>query len=305
MKNVLVITYSQSGQLTSIVDNILKNLIGDIKIYREYLKPIPDFPFPWKGISFYDVMPECVEMIPSKLQPMNFDTNINYDLIILGYPIWFLSPPIPLTTFLKTKEAKQTMNGKPIITVIGSRNMWVSAQENIKEMIAENGGRLVGNISLRDRHHNLPSVVTIIYWMGTGKKDRYLGIFPKPGVSDKDITEAERFGPPILEALKNDNFENLQDQLLELKSIDIVPSVVSTEKKGKKIFKIWSKFILKKGNTGNPARVTRLKMFKYYLLFVIFIVSPIVTLFYYLSYPFFFMKINKELKYFRGVKPKN
>ena len=71
------------------------------------------------------------------------------------------------------------MTGTPIITVIGARNMWVSAQEDIKKMIVDNGGKLKGNIALHDRHQNLLSVVTIIYWLMTGKKDRYLGYFPK------------------------------------------------------------------------------------------------------------------------------
>lgn len=301
MKNILVVTYSQSGQLNSIVDNVLKSLNDSSNIYREYLKPKPEFPFPWGGSSFWDAMPESVEMIPSKNETLEFDTTIDYDLIILGYPIWFLSPPIPLTTFLKSTEAKKVMNGKPIVTIIGSRNMWVGAQENIKTMISDNGGKLVGNISLRDRHHNLPSVVTIIYWMITGKKDNLWGIFPKPGISDKDIEEADRFGPTILNSLETNNFKVLQENLLQQRSVEIVASILSIEKKGKKIFKIWSKFIRKKGGPENPARETRLIMFKWYLLFVIFIISPIVTLFFYLTYPLFHFKIKRDINYYKGV----
>ncbi len=304
MKKVLVVTYSQSGQLDEIVSNTLKALEGEVDIIWEHLRPSPEYPFPWKDIHFWDAQPECVEMIPGELEPLKFDTNIDYDLIILGYPIWFLSPPIPLTTFMKSEEAKKVMNGKPIITIIGSRNMWVTAQENIKAMISENGGKLVGNISLRDRHHNLPSVVTIIYWLTTGKKDRMWGIFPLPGISDKDISESVRFGKPVLEALQNDNFNNLQHKLLELRSVEIVPSVLSLEKKGKKIFGIWSKFIRKKGGPGNPARVPRLKMFKWYLLTVIFLVTPIATLVFYLTYPLFYFQIKRNLKYYSGVKTK-
>lgn len=301
MKNILVVTYSQSGQLNSIVDNVLKSLNDSSNIYREYLKPKPEFPFPWGGSSFWDAMPESVEMIPSKNETLEFDTTIDYDLIILGYPIWFLSPPIPLTTFLKSTEAKKVMNGKPIVTIIGSRNMWVGAQENIKTMISDNGGKLVGNISLRDRHHNLPSVVTIIYWMITGKKDNLWGVFPKPGISDKDIEEADRFGPTILNSLETNNFKVLQENLLQQRSVEIVASILSIEKKGKKIFKIWSKFIRKKGGPENPARETRLIMFKWYLLFVIFIISPIVTLFFYLTYPLFHFKIKRDINYYKGV----
>lgn len=304
MKKVLVVTYSQSGQLNEIVSNTLKPLEGEVDITWEHLKPRPDYPFPWKDIHFWDAQPECVEMIPGELEPLKFNSNIEYDLIILGYPIWFLSPPIPLTTFLKSEEAKKVMDGKPILTIIGSRNMWVAAQENIKAMISDNGGKLVGNISLRDRHHNLPSVVTIIYWLTTGKKDRMWGIFPLPGISDKDIAESVRFGKPILESLQNNNFNNLQHKLLELKSVEIVASVLSLEKKGKKIFGIWSKFIRKKGGPGNPARVTRLKMFKWYLLTVIFLVTPIATLVFYLTYPLFYFQIKKNLKYYSGVNIK-
>ena len=308
VKNVLVITYSQSGQLDSIVDNILSAFGDDVRIHRHSLKPVPAFPFPWKDIHFWDAMPESVEMIPSKLEPLDIDTQTDYDLIILGYPIWYLSPPIPLTTFLKSAEAKAVLDGKPVVTVIGSRNMWVGAQEDIKKMLAEAGGKLVGNISLRDRHNNLPSVVTIIYWMTTGKKDRLWGIFPNPGISDKDITEAKRFGEPILASLVSGNFDKLQDKLLELKSIEIVPSVLSIERKGKKIFSIWSKFILKKGGPGDVARHGRLTMFKWYLMFVIFIVSPVVTLFFYLTYPLFYFKIKNNINYYKSVelrKPKN
>ncbi len=301
MKKILVVTYSQSGQLNSIVSNVMRAVQGKAQIHWEHLKPIPEFPFPWKDIRFWDAQPECVEMIPSGLQAFDFNPDEDFDLIILGYPIWFLSPPIPLTTFLKSDEAKQVMRGKPIITIIGSRNMWVSAQEDIKGMVADNGGNLAGNISLRDRHHNLPSVITIIHWMTTGRKDRLWGIFPLPGISGEDIHDARKFGYPILKALETGRYNDLQEKLLALRSVEIIPGVLSIERKGKRIFHVWSKFIRKKGEAGNPERIPRLKMFKWYLLFVIFFVSPIVSLFFYITYPFFYSGIRENLKYYSGV----
>lgn len=267
----------------------------------ESLMPEPEFPFPWPDMSFWDVMPESVRKIPSKLKPFQFDHDKKYDLIILGYPIWFLSPPIPLTTFLKSDAAKKVMAGAPIVTVIGARNMWVSAQEDIKKMIVENKGKLVGNIALHDRHQNLLSVVTIIYWLMTGKKDRYLDIFPKPGVSDEDIQQATRFGKPIHKALSSGHFEQLQDDLRQLGSVELSPDITSIELKAKKIFYIWSGFILKKGGPQAMERIGRLKMFKWYLLFVIFAVSPIASLVFYLTYPLFYSKIRKNMAYFKGV----
>jgi hypothetical protein len=301
MKKVLVVTYSQSGQLDEIVANLIKPLQGKVEIHYEQLKPDPPFPFPWTDMTFWDAMPESVRMIPSSLEQLKTDPYTDFDLVILGYPIWFLSPPIPLTTFLKSGEAHKMLKGKPVITVIGARNMWVGAQEEVKKMISECGGNLTGNIVLRDRHHNIPSVVSIIYWMMTGKKDKYLGIFPKPGVSDQDIDGAERFGIPIQECLKNNDFSSLQDRLLELKAVEMEPNVVSMERKAKRIFHVWSGLILKKGGPGSNDRIPLLKMFKWYLLFVIFAISPIATIVFYLTYPFFFLSVRRKMEYFKGV----
>ncbi len=304
MTRILSVTYSQSGQLEAIVSNITAIFKGHAEVVHERLKPVPDFPFPWKGIDFYDAMPESVKLIPSELQPLKCNLAANYDLVILGYPVWFLSPPIPLTTFLKSDNGRKLLAGKPVITVIGARNMWVNAQEDVKKMIADAGGNHVGNIALCDTHNNLVSVVTIIYWMGTGRKDRLWGIFPKPGIPEMAVEEADRFGPPILKAVRSGNYVGLQEELIRLKAVELSPNVVSTENKGKKMFRLWASFVLKKGDPGNKARAGRLHLFKWYLLFVIFVISPLVTAIFYLTMPLFLKRIKSNLKYYQSVSLK-
>ena len=301
MKKILVVTFSQSGQLNEIVDNVTKEMQGNAEIVVENLQPDPPFPFPWTNIAFWDAMPNAVDLIPTKLKPFSFNPDDDYDLIILGFPIWFLSPPIPITSFLKSHEAAKVMKDKPVLTIIGARNMWVNAQEDIKKMILENGGHLVGNIALRDKANNIASVVTIIYWMMTAKKDKLWGIFPKPGISDKDIADAVRFGKPIKEALDKNNYENLQNNLLKLGSIDLVPNVVFMELRAKKFFRKWSKFIRKKGEYGDPNRIGRLIMFKWYLLIAIFVASPVAIILFYLFLPLTWWSFRKKLNYFKGV----
>jgi len=305
MKKVLVVTYSQSGQLNDIVNNVLKKFNNDVEVVVENLKPDPPFPFPWTNIAFWDAMPDAVDLIPAKLKSFSFNSDEDFDLIILGFPIWFLSPAIPITSFLKSAEAAKVMKGKPVVTIIGARNMWVNAQEDIKRMVLDNGGKLVGNMALRDKANNLSSVVTIIYWMMTAKKDRLWGIFPKPGISDEDIAASERFGKPIYEALESNDYNNLQSKLVELGAIDLVPNVVFMELRAKLFFRKWSKFIRKKGEHGNPNRISRLKMFKWYLLIAIFVASPIAILLFYLFLPLTWWSFRKKLAYFKGVELKN
>ena len=176
MKKILVISYSQTGQLSNIIQSVLgpvqKN--PDVSVVYEELKPRTPYPFPWTAYQFCDVFPEAVAGIPCDLHPLSCDPDEDYDLIVLAYTVWYLSPSIPVTSFLKRPEAKKILKNRPVLTLIGCRNMWLLAQEKVKQEIKEIGGQLTGNIVLTDKTNNLVGVLTIAVWMLTGKKDRFL-----------------------------------------------------------------------------------------------------------------------------------
>src|SRR5207253_2154794 len=130
---------------------------------------------------------------------------------------------------------------------------------------------LAGNIVLVDNHHNFISFVTILYWMFTGKKDRYLNIFPKPGVADVDIVHTGVFGTIVEKYLQTGNWEGLQRELVQHKAVVVKYHLMFIESKAKRIFGLWAKFIAKrKKKTG------WLVAFKYYLLIALFIAAPII-----------------------------
>lgn len=306
MKSVLVIHYSQSGQLTEIVNNIVSPLAKD-NIHVDYhdIKMENPFPFPWTKADFFGIFPETFQQIPEKVKPIPSKIlNKNYDLIILGYQIWYLTPSIPINSFLNTSEAKLLLQNKPIITVIGCRNMWIMAQEKMKKKLKELQANLVGNIVLADRHLNHISVITISKWMFSGKKERFLGIFPKPGVSQKDIDEAVKFGPIISKHLKTNNFSTLQEALLSKDAVKIKPFLVTTDKRANLIFSKWAKLIRSKGEKNSKKRVFWVKFFNNYLLFAIWIIAPIVFILFLLTYVFSIHKIKKDKLYYSSVKYK-
>lgn len=277
-KKALVVYYTQSGQLKNIVDSVCAPMQHEFEFTFEELKPEPDYPFPWTGMSFYQAFPESVQEIPCKLGAFSFDPDDDFDLIILAYQPWYLSASIPFTSFLLTEAAQKVINGKPVITIIGGRNMWIMAHERVKKTIIGAGGNPVGNIVLTDKHHNLVSVVTIVRWMLKGEKHGgglYGKLFPPAGISDSDIEEAGKFGPIICKAFEQGRLEDLQDELLSAGAIRIKPVIMAVEKRGYMMFRPWSKFVLRKGAVNDPARVGRLKMFRAYLFTVIYLVSPI------------------------------
>ena len=167
---MLAVYYSQSGQMRRILERVLAPLVAaGVEVVWAPLEPVPAYPFPWPVGEFFDAFPETVAGIPCALRPPSFDPDGQYDLVVLGWQPWFLSPSIPAASFLRG-AARQVLAGRPVVTVVGARNMWLVAQEEVKRLVRAAGGRLVGNIALADRAPNLVSAVTILRWMLRGRR---------------------------------------------------------------------------------------------------------------------------------------
>ncbi|TCN61116.1 dialkylrecorsinol condensing enzyme DarA [Flavobacterium circumlabens] len=300
MKNVLVIYYSQSGQLESIAQNIAKPFLNseEIQVTFHEIQLEQPFPFPWDKTSFFDAFPETFLQIPTALKPVPEEIlNTKYDLILFHYQVWYLSPSIPINSFLKSDSGKKILNNTPVITISGSRNMWIMAQEKIKVLLQEANAELVGNVALVDRVGNLISVITIVEWMFSGVKKKYLGIFPLPGVSDKDIQESDKFGEVILSHFNQNKLNELQPRLVAIGGVKISPYLVTVDKTANKIFNKWSNLIYK--NQKNRKKL--LKLFYVYLFLAIWLISPIVYILHLITYPVKLKKIKKETQYYQGV----
>jgi len=300
MKNVLVIYYSQSGQLESIARNIAKPFLSSeaIKVTFHEIQLEKPFPFPWNKTTFFDAFPETFLQIPTVLKPVQEEIlNTKFDLVLLHYQVWYLSPSIPVNSFLRSDEGKKILNNTPVVTINGSRNMWIMAQEKIKVLLKEANAELIGNVALVDRVGNLISVITIVKWMFSGVKRKYLGFFPLPGVSEKDIQESTKFGETILSQFNQNKLNDLQPKLVVLDAVRISPYLVTVDKTANKIFNKWSNFIYK-----NPKKRKKLlKIFYVYLFLAIWLISPIVYILHLITYPFKLNTIKKETQYYQGV----
>jgi hypothetical protein len=299
---ILAIYYSQSGQLNEIIKNFVSP-IQDAEIDFVQYRPKIDFPFPWTSEVFYNAMPESVMEVPVELEEISYKEE-KYDLIIIGYQPWFLSPSIPTTSLLKDEKFIKIMKNTPIITVIGSRNMWLNAQEGVKKMIQDAGGKLVGNVPLIDKNPNLISAVSIVHWMLTGKKERKFGIFPTPGISQEDIENVSEYGKMLNNALKRNELENFQTEFRAAGGVNINTNILFIEGKAKRIFRIWASLI--KRNELKGKRKRWVKFFKNYLLIALFGVSPILLTFYnILIRPFTGRSIKQKKEYFYSTELKN
>ena len=297
MKKLLILYYTQSGQLADVVNSFATAFSWqEISVEVVRIKPVNDFSFPWTSERFFDAMPESVLGIPVPLQ--NFELKeTKYDLIVIAYQPWFLSLSIPINSLLHEPKLQAALKDTPVVTLIGARNMWINSQEKLKKILNKVGARVVGNIALVDRNSNLTSAVTILYWMLTGKKDRYLGVFPQPGIAQGDIARASQFGNVVKDFLLSNNFDGLQQELVKNGAAEVNPNLMFIEERAPKLFAIWANIIIKRKN-----RKAWLVLFKYYLLVALFIVAPVVLSVYTILFkPFLSKSIRKKQLYYQGI----
>lgn len=294
MKKILVVYYTQTGQLKNIVDSVLSPLIEktkDIVVDTIEVKPVKPFPFPWTLKAFFNAFPESALEIPIALQPVILDNQIDYDLVILAYQPWFLSPSIPISSFLQTPLAQKIFKGKQVITVIGCRNMWTQAQELIKQRLKKMGAMLVGNIVLVDMAHNLISIYTILKWMLYGKKGN-------SGVSQEDIVHATVFGEYILSCILDDA-PIKQDKLVELGAVNITYNLVMMEARASVIFRKFAAFI---NAGGSKKRSVRTRLFQVYLCVAIIVLAPLTLIVSGIMRLVSPRWIKNKIKYFQGIQ---
>lgn len=298
---VLVVYYTQTGQLKRIIDHVLGPLADSVDITYEELVPVTPFPFPWGKQQFYDTMPETVQGTPRGIRPLEVDVNAHFDLVLLAYQPWFLSPSQPTAAFLQSEAAARLLKGKPVITLLGSRNMWLNAQEKVKGYLHQAGAKLVGNIVLVDKSPNLISLITILRWAFKGKKEatRFL---PQAGVQENEILTSRRFAAPISQALNNKKWEELHPQLMLLDAVELLPNLVLLENNGISAFRFWAKFISAKGGPGAAARQGRVMMYRLLLLAGIFVLTPITLISSLIKLNLKRNELEQEVEYYKSIR---
>lgn len=275
MTRILVLYYSQTGQLTRAVQSMMAPLAAqpEVEIVWQNLVPVEAFPFPWGLMRFFDTFPECVYLDPPPIKPVAFGPDDRFDLVILAYQVWFLSPSLPITAFLKS-EAARVLRDTPVITFIACRNMWLSAHEKIKGLLAGLGARHIDNVVLTDQGPPWATFITTPRWLLTGKRNGFWGIFPPAGVSEADIAAASRFGRALAES--RDLLHSTTGPLLSgLGAVKVFPGYIAGEKIAHRSFMIWGRLLRAIGQPGNLLRRIVLVLYILFLVTMILTVMPV------------------------------
>ncbi|MFW6348832.1 MAG: dialkylresorcinol condensing enzyme [Thiohalospira sp.] len=274
-KRILVVHYSQTGQLDAVVHSLVAPLeAAGHELHYENLRPVEPYPFPWGFFRFLDVFPESVYLDPPELEPFGFDPTDSFDLVILGYQVWFLAPSLPVTGFLQSQAGRAVLAGTPVVTVAVCRNMWVMAQEKVKALLDAAGARLIDHVALVDPGPSLATFITTPRWMLTGKRGSPGGWLPPAGISREQIHDSARFGRALVDALARDGERGPGPLLHGLRAVEVDPALVASERAGERSFRIWGRLVRAAGRQGQLRRRPILALYVVFLVTLILVVVP-------------------------------
>ncbi len=275
MPRILVIHYSQTGQLTRTVRSMLEPLGGlpEVCIDWHEVRPLEPFPFPWRWLTFFDAFPESVYLDPPAVEPAPFDADAPYDLVVLAYQVWFLSPSLPITGFLASPDAR-VLAGKNVITLIVCRNMWVSAHRTMRDWLARLGARVVDHVVLTDDSPMWSTFITTPWWMMTGNRHPFPAVLPPAGLDERQIARAARFGRALRDALPAWSTGAAGPFLRGLSAVRVNPTLLLAERIGQRSFRVWGALVRACGKPGAAARKPVLLVYSIFLLTIIVTVLP-------------------------------
>jgi hypothetical protein len=275
MKRVLFVGYSQSGQLLDVLEAIATPLraCADVEVVFERLQPSSAFPFPWTFLSFLDAFPETVHLDPAPNAPLSESAFGAFDLVVLGWQPWFLAPSQPVAAFLLSAEGKRILAGRPVISVVACRNMWLNAFAMVKRLIEGAGGRLLDHVALTDRA-GFATFLTTPMWLLTGRRQA-LSWLPPAGVDRAQIANCGRFGQALVPALRTGQERASAPLLRGLRAVEVDGRLIAGERIGTRSFRIWGRLVRAFGGPGSRWRRPVLLVYVVFLIAAIVFVLPL------------------------------
>jgi hypothetical protein len=285
MKRVLMIYYSQSGEVAQVVKRFAARLeAAGAALTVEAIRPRADYPYPWKSVRrFFDAMPETITGQAPEIEPPQFDRRTGFDLVIIVYPVWFLSPAPPIQGFFRSDHAA-VLRDTEVITVSVSRAMWQQASLTMKRLLAAAGAVHCDNVVVTHQGSAILTLVSTPRALLFGKSDRLAGVFPRPGVSETDLARVDGLATVLAERLDSGRPPGGSflrgEAAVSVKTWLVIPELL-----GWYCFYGWAVLIRRLGKIHPALRAAGDYGFALFLVLMILLALPVVLLGSLLAYP--------------------
>jgi hypothetical protein len=274
VSRILVIYYSQSGEVARATGAFAAELeAGGHELTFAPISPVASYPFPWRSVRrFFDAMPESVLGFPPEIQTPDFDPRARFDLAIVAYPVWFLSPAPALQGFFRSEHAA-VLRGTDVLTMTVSRAMWQRASELMKDLLDTRGARHTDNVVVTHQGSALATLISTPRALLFGKRDRLLGIFPKAGTSSNDLERVRKLGAVVASRLSESRAPG-SSLLAGEPAVTVTRWLVVPELLAAYCFRAWAGALWRMGTMHPVLRAAGVYGFASFLVLLILVVLP-------------------------------
>jgi len=285
MNRILIVYYSQSGEAARVAETLAGTFeAAGMTMTLEAVHPVSPYPYPWKSPRlFFDAMPECILGPPPPVRPVGVDPTQLFDLVVIVYPVWFLSPAPPIQGFFETPAAT-VLRDVDVMTISVSRAMWHSASERMKHLLMKAGARHRYSTAVTHQGSPLLTLISTPRALLSGKRNRLMGVFPPVGIAETELERLRGLGAEVAAQLKAGRPAGASaTNAMPAPAIRrwlVVPELLAWY-----CFRAWARFIVWLGAIDRRLRAIGVYGFAIFLVGLILIGLPVVVLGTWVLYP--------------------
>jgi menaquinone-dependent protoporphyrinogen IX oxidase len=164
--------------------------------------------FPMRHVwrDMFSVLPAQRHRLCGEIRTPDEVRTGDYDFVCIGSPTWWQDASMPIRSFLTSGEAKTTLSGKPFAVFVVCRRYWRENMDAVRELGTSQGGRFLGGIHFTYPGGQLPSMLSLTSYLGSGEyRRRYLGIrIPTTNVQPQQLVEARVFASELIDQLSGE-----------------------------------------------------------------------------------------------------
>lgn len=209
---VLLLYYSYSGQARRVLEaaaEVFRQRGCDVQeaeiefTDQRYAERFSRFPMRRVWPDMLSVLPAQKRGATGEIRTPDAVRNGDYDLICIGSPTWWQTVSMPMRSFLKSKEARELLRGKPFAVFVVCRQYWQENLTAVRELAEQQGGRYVDGIHFTYPGDPLRSMLSLTSYLGTGEyRDRYLGVrIPPTNVQPEQLDQTRTFAGALVDRL--------------------------------------------------------------------------------------------------------
>ena len=209
---VLLVYYSYTGQTQKVLDaaaDVLRERGCEVTLAPiefvdpQYSEPFTRFPMRRVWPDMFSVFKAQGRGETGEIRTPDAVRAGDYDLVLFGSPTWWDTVSMPLRSFLVSKEAGPLLDRTPYAVVTVCRRLWRGNLEAVRELADKQGGRFVDSIHFEYPGGQLPSLLSLASYLGSGEyRDRYLGVkIPPTNISAAQVDQARAFAGRLADRL--------------------------------------------------------------------------------------------------------